>query len=157
MKKNIIKTSIFILSLIIIDQIAKVLISNFINLGDSLIIIKNFFSLTYIKNFGAAFGIFGGGRIIFLITALIALVYIFYEMKKYINNKKPLFGLILISAGIVGNFIDRLFLGYVRDFMEFNIFGYNFAIFNLADSFLVIGTIILLLYMFVEEKSENNK
>ena len=152
MKKNVIKTVIFILILIMIDQVSKILISNNINLGASLIIINNFFSLTNIKNYGAAFGIFDGGRIIFLGAALMALVYIFYEMKKYINNKQALFGLILISAGIIGNFIDRLLLGYVRDFIEFKIFNYNFAIFNLADSFLVIGTIILLIYLFMEEK-----
>lgn len=155
-KKNII-TVVFISLLILIDQISKILITKSLELNDSLNVIPNFFNLTYNKNYGAAFGILEGKRYLFLFITALALSYLIYEMRKYKESKLTYISFCIVVAGIIGNFIDRLFIGYVRDFLDFKILGYNFAIFNFADSCMVIGAIILFITIFMEEKNEKNK
>lgn len=123
--------------LIFFDQITKYLMQD-----------KSFFSgifsLNYVTNKGAAFGIFQGGKWIFILTAIIVLFLIFKYYKIYKNK----IGLILVFAGATGNLIDRIFLGYVRDFISIK----YFSVFNFADIFNVIG-IGLLIYFSLKEKA----
>ena len=135
----------FTILFLFIDQIIKGLININMNLNESISIINNFFNLTYVHNTGAAFSIFNGARYLFIIMAIIALniIYIYFIKEKKLNNLEIIIYSLLIS-GIIGNMIDRILYGYVIDFLDFNIFGYNFAIFNLADSFIVIALILLL-------------
>lgn len=141
MKKNI-----YLLAVlgILIDQITK-LLSN-LYLVD-IVIIKNFFNLTYVENTGAAWGIMNNDRIILVCISILAMLLVI----KYINseisiNKLSTFSYGFILGGIVGNLIDRVFRGYVIDFLNFNIFDYNFPVFNIADSLIVVGIIL----MFIE-------
>lgn len=157
MKKKYVIVILSVVALILVDQISKILITSNINLYDKVNIIPNFFNLTYNQNFGAAFGILEGKRIFFLFITLLVLGYLVYELIKNVKNKLYLSSLILIISGIIGNFIDRLVLGYVRDFLDFKIFKYDFAIFNLADSFIVIGVILFLLNIIMEERNESKK
>ncbi len=157
MKKKYMLVSLFIILLVFADQISKVLITNNIELYGKVNIIPNFFNLTYTKNFGAAFGILEGKRVFFLIITILVFGYLIYELIKNIYKKLYSCSLILIISGIIGNFIDRLLFGFVRDFLDFKIFGYDAAIFNLADSFIVIGVIIFLISIILEEKNESKR
>ena len=121
---------------------------------DSITIIKNFFYLTYINNDGAAFSILVGKRIfLILIAVLVIVMLIRYIKKNNIQNKLELVSISLIIGGSLGNLMDRVVRGYVIDFLDFKIFNYNFPIFNLADTFIVIGVFLLLLK---EIRKENN-
>lgn len=112
-----------ILTLIILDQVTK-------------------HFLTTVTNTGAAFGILKGFNIPLLIISLIALVVAIYF---YIKDKNLKIPLIFLISGIIGNSIDRIFFGHVRDFINLGLF--NFPIFNLADSFNVIGVILLIVIL----------
>ena len=140
------KMVIFTIVFIFLDQITKGLINLYMNLNDNINIINNFFSLTYVHNYGAAFSMFDGARYIFIIIAIIALnlIYMFFIKNKDLKNFEIVIYSLLLS-GIIGNLIDRVIYGYVIDFLDFTIFGYDFAIFNIADCFIVISVILLLI------------
>ena len=147
---------IIIISIILlcIDQISKLLVVNLLTKTDSITIIKNFFYFTYINNDGAAFSILVGKRIfLILIAVLVIVMLIRYIKKNNIQNKLELVSISLIIGGSLGNLMDRVVRGYVIDFLDFKIFNYNFPIFNLADTFIVIGVFLLLLK---EIRKENN-
>ena len=141
-KKLFIYTIIFTF----IDQVSKGLINIYLNLNQSVEIIPNFLSFTYVHNTGAAFSIFEGAKCFCIIIAFIALniIYLFFIKDKKLKNSEIVIYALLIS-GIIGNLIDRILFGYVIDFIDVNIF--NFAIFNLADSFIVVAVILLLIMM----------
>ena len=141
-KKLFIYTIIFVF----IDQVSKGLVNIYLNLNQSVEIIPNFLSFTYVHNTGAAFSIFEGAKWFFIIIAFIALniIYMFFIKDKKLKNSEIVIYSLLIS-GIIGNLVDRILFGYVIDFIDVNVF--NFAIFNLADSFIVIAVILLLTMM----------
>ncbi len=148
---------VYIIALIslIIDQIVKILVSNYLILGQTIKIINNFFYLTYVQNTGAAFSILIGYRYILIIITLIFLYYLYKYTKKQTNpNKLAILSHGLLLGGIIGNLIDRIIYGYVIDYLDFMIFNYNFPIFNLADTFIVIGCIILVINSYA--KGENS-
>ena len=147
-------TIIISIILLCIDQISKLLVVNLLTKTDSITIIKNFFYLTYINNDGEAFSILVGKRIfLILIAVLVIVMLIRYIKKNNIQNKLELVSISLIIGGSLGNLMDRVIRGYVIDFLDFKIFNYNFPIFNLADTFIVIGVFLLLLK---EIRKENN-
>ncbi len=140
---------------IVLDQMSKMIVESFMELYDSITLIPNFFKITYVRNTGAAFSMLEGKMIFFYIISIVALVLMFYylikaDKKNYLMRS----ALILMIAGTIGNFIDRLAFQFVRDFLDFTIFGYDFAIFNVADSFLVIGVIILIIEAFIADRKE---
>ena len=142
------KLYIFMFIFVFVDQITKGLVDLNIGLNQSISLIPNFFSLTYVHNTGAAFSMFEGARWIFVIIAIIFLNVIFQFFIKNKNlSKKDIIIYALLLAGIIGNLIDRILYGYVIDFLDFTIFGYDFAIFNLADTFIVISIILILIFM----------
>ncbi len=140
------KTFIIGLICVIIDQLSKILIiSNFSNNG-SITIIPSFFSLTYVRNTGAAWGIFSNGTLILIFISLIFLYFfIDYILKNDIISKLSIVSYGLILGGIIGNLIDRIIRNYVVDFLDFKIFSYDFPVFNIADCFIVIGIILLII------------
>ena len=147
-------TIIISIILLCIDQISKLLVVNLLTKTDSITIIKNFFYLTYINNDGAAFSILVGKRIFLILIAVSVIVMLIrYIKKNNIQNKLELVSISLIIGGSLGNLMDRVIRGYVIDFLDFKIFNYNFPIFNLADTFIVIGVFLLLLK---EIRKENN-
>ena len=141
------KIGIISLVFIIIDFIVKIIINNNMNVYDSISIIPSFFSITYVRNIGAAFSIMENSRILFIIIGFIALILIYkYLIMNKVLNKYLMISYSMLMGGIIGNMIDRIIYGYVIDYLSFNLFGYNFPIFNLADTFIVISIIMLLLY-----------
>ena len=147
MKKVNIKTIFIILLLVIIDFISKLLVINLLK-DNTLIIIKNFLKFTYVKNYGAAFGILSGSVILLVLLTIIFIYYIIKEIKNNSSNELSMYSYILILSGALGNLIDRIFRGYVVDFISFRIFGREMAVFNIADSFITIGAILLIISMF---------
>ena len=146
--KNInIKTIFMILILVLIDFISKILVINILK-DNSLVIIKNFLKFSYVKNTGAAFGILSGSVIFLIILTGIFIYYLIKELKNNSNNALAMYSYILILSGAIGNLIDRVFRGYVVDFISFTIFGRQMAVFNIADSFITIGAILLIISMF---------
>ena len=143
MSMMIILTVVFL----VMDIVSKLVVSNLMNVNDSIAIIKDFFYITYVRNTGAAWSIFSGETWLLVIVSLIIISGIVY----YINKNKPkdkfeIFGYSMILGGALGNFIDRIAYGYVIDFIDIYIFGYDYPIFNMADGFILIGVVILIIY-----------
>lgn len=133
---------------VFIDQISKYLAR--INLSERNInLINNFLSLTLVKNEGALFGLFKNARTLFIVMSFIAILIVLFFIT---TNKLPLtliLSLGLVSGGIIGNLIDRIFLGYVVDFISIK----NFPVFNIADSAIDIGIIIFVI-IFIKNGSK---
>ena len=138
---------VYIIALIIfmLDQLSKAIISTYINLNQSIIIIKNFFNLTYINNTGASWGILKNSRMLLIIISIIAITILIRYINSFKKNRRNNLGLGFLLGGILGNLADRILYGYVKDFLAFYIFNYNFPIFNIADIFIVIGVLLLII------------
>jgi len=136
--------------IVLIDQISKILIHAKINLyevdSDSIQIIPHLLDFTYIRNEGIAFGInFAGSKVIFIVFPILITFYLFSLLKDK-EFDKPFYqiSLLLIIGGAIGNIIDRIFRGYVIDFIDFHINNVHWYVFNLADSSVTIGLLFLL-------------
>lgn len=137
-----------------LDLISKILILTFEgNLPISLI--DNILTIDKVINYGAAFSLFQGGRIILIIIAIIVLYYINKSFIKEVTTNKSLISLSMLTGGIIGNLFDRVVYGKVIDFINVDIFGYKFPVFNLADTFICIGIILLIIEEIVEKGEEN--
>ena len=132
--------------LIGLDQVIKHWALNSLKDMETVPVIKNIFNLTYVENRGAAFGLFENNQMIFVVVALIASIAGLYMLhSKKINSKICKFSIVLIIAGALGNLIDRVRLDFVVDYFDF-VFIWNY-VFNLADCFIVVGTILLCIYV----------
>ena len=140
------KLTIYSIILFVIDLVTKILITNFMRVGDQIKIIPNFFSIMYVRNTGAAFSILENSRFFFIIAGILVLIFIYLFL---VRNKTLNMYLIIcysmLIGGIIGNLYDRIVYGYVVDFLSFNIIGYYFPVFNIADSFIVISIILLII------------
>lgn len=107
---------------------------------------KDVFHFTYVENYGAAFGIFQNGRIFFIILTVVVLFLGAFAVWKH-GSESRLFNLAVVfaSAGAVGNLIDRIFRGFVVDFLDFRLI--DFPVFNVADIFICIGAVMLAVYI----------
>lgn len=132
--------------ILIIDQLTKKIITATMNIGDSYEVIPHFLNITSHRNNGAAWGILSGKMgFFYIITLIILAVLIIFYIKETKYNAFMQVAISLLFAGALGNFIDRLFNGEVVDFIDTNIFGYDFPIFNIADSSLTIGVIFIII------------
>jgi signal peptidase II len=122
-----------------LDQLTKFLVTKNLSLNQSLPLIKGAFHLTLVHNRGAAFGILKNQVPLFIFTAIFSVFLIFLNLKNNKNRKFYNISLALILAGALGNLIDRLFFGYVIDFLDFRIW----PVFNVADSAITVGAILL--------------
>ena len=141
---------VFIITLFI-DQISKAIVSSVLKLEESVVVIKNFFSITYINNYGAAWSILNNKSILLILLSIIAIVVIYRFIYVFQKNMRNNIAFGLLFGGIVGNLIDRWLFGSVRDFFNFRIFNYNYPIFNVADIAVVIGVILLIVAIFKGE------
>lgn len=124
-------------------------------IGERITIIENFFYITSHRNSGAAWGILQGQMLFFYIVTAVVVIGIIYYMQKFAKNDTLLaIGLSFVLGGAIGNFIDRLFHQEVVDFADFYIFNYNFPIFNVADSALSIGVIIVIIATIMDERKK---
>lgn len=138
--------------LIGLDQIIKYWVLNYLQVVESIPVINNIFNLTYVENRGAAFGMLQNNQTIFIVVAAIASCYgIYYLHTKKMNNIGKI-GIILVISGAIGNLIDRVRLGFVVDYLDFHII-WNY-VFNLADCFVVVGTILLCIYIITSEEDK---
>lgn len=148
LKKSWIKIIGFIILFIVIMQGVNILITN--NLTESKVIIQGFLSLTYYENTGGAFGVGQGDTIGFTIISIIVIAIIirFIVLQRDRINNKTMVALELIIAGGISNLIDRLFRGFVVDYIDINQL-IKFPIFNLADICISIGWIILVVSIII--------
>lgn len=127
--------------LVICDQLTKYMVVDFIKPVESIPVIDNLLNFTYLENRGAAFGILQNQRWIFIVvTSLIIFVFIYIFAKYEVKSKILYWAMILIVAGGIGNLIDRVFLGYVVDFISVSFFP---PIFNFADCCVTVGACLL--------------
>ena len=141
--------------MIALDQLSKLWIVNHIPLNTIHKFLPGIFSLTYLRNYGAAFSILQNQQWFFtVITFAVVGAACYYFIKNLQGNFWLLFGLLLIISGGLGNFIDRVRLGYVVDMVHLDFM--NFAIFNVADSYLTVGVIILFITLWKEEENGIN-
>lgn len=140
--------------LIVLDQLVKSYVVQNIALGEIKSWIPNLVSLTYLQNRGAAFSILQDQQLLFAFITLVVVVGAIWYLHKHMEDSFwMVLGLTLIIAGGLGNFIDRISQGFVVDMFHLDFI--NFAIFNVADSYLTVGVIILLLAMLKEEMNGN--
>lgn len=146
------------ISVIMLDQLTKFLISKNLNLLDTITVIKNFFYLTYTTNTGGAWSILEGKQLLLILISIIFLILLVsYLKKEEQENKLSIIGYNLIIGGIIGNLIDRIFLRYVIDFLSFIIINYHFPIFNIADTAIVVGILLLIIEQIRSEIDERTK
>lgn len=137
---------ILVIGLIIIDIVSKLIVKKYLIVHKSIVIIKNFLNITYVKNTGAAWSIFDNNSLLVLIISGLVIGYIIYYLEKHKPSRKiEKIAYSFILAGALGNFINRLVYGYVIDFIDVKIFGYNYPIFNIADIFIVVGVLVLII------------
>ncbi|MCI5628831.1 MAG: signal peptidase II [Clostridium sp.] len=141
---------IIIAILIGLDQIIKYWALNYLKEVNSIPVINNIFSLTYVENRGAAFGMLQNNQSIFILVAAVASCFgLYYLHSKKVNNLGKI-GILLVISGAIGNLIDRVRLGFVVDYLDFHIIWSY--VFNLADCFVVVGTILLCLYIITSKE-----
>ncbi len=158
--------SILFVILTAADRITKIMAYNNLKDNDSVVVIKGFLSLTYVENKGAAWGIMSGRINLLAIATIIIipfLIFLFiraWKSKKYFDLKKSRYltilqlDMILLLAGAVGNFIDRILMGFVVDFFQFTFI--DFPVFNVADCYITAGAFIfVIIYIFVFKSDED--
>lgn len=141
-------------AVVLLDQITKAIISRRLNLNQTIGFISGFFNIVYIKNPGAAFGLFrewGLLRDVFLIIiTLLALTIIVYLYRKT-SERLLRFSFSLIAGGAIGNLIDRIRFGEVIDFLDFHIGNYHWPAFNIADSAITVGVFIAVVQLYLKK------
>lgn len=135
------------------DVLTKQLIIHKVPFNGEIVVIKDFFSITHIRNTGAAWGIFSSKTDILSIVTIFCALLILYAIYAATVNRPMMICLAAILGGACGNLVERLSVGYVTDFLSFNIFGYDFPHFNFADICITVGCITLAVYIiFIHKK-----
>ena len=153
---------VVIVASVFADQLTKQLVVNFLDREEPLYIIKDVLRFSYVENRGAAFGMLDDHRWVFMILSTVVMVVIIYVMFKYKRFFHPILmtGLSFTVGGGIGNMIDRTVNGFVVDFFDFTLI--DFAVFNLADTFICIGVGLIFLdillgksdYSFLDDKKQ---
>ena len=141
--------------MVFIDQISKFYIVKNVAYASKIVIIENFFNITNIKNTGGGFSILQDQTLFLSIISSVAVIVLIY----FIIKDKNRFNRIcysLLCAGALGNLIDRIRLKYVVDFLDFYIFGYDFPVFNLADTYITIAAGLIIIKSIIESKNATN-
>ena len=161
--KQIIVKILIIIAVLVIDLVTKIVFANIFsaryenNNFSNIDFIKGVISFTYTENVGAAFSIFSG-RVVFLILFSIVFIGVFVAVDIWFKEKNWWFatGISLVIGGAIGNLIDRVFLGYVRDFISFDIVK-DFAICNFADCCITIGCVLIGIYFIISLVKERKE
>ncbi|RYZ71926.1 MAG: signal peptidase II [Proteobacteria bacterium] len=164
MKKKYLYLSVITGLLVAIDQLTKMYVHTQYHLGESTVVIPNFFNLTYVRNFGAAFGFLAESHptfreLFFLAMPPIALIIIIAILRGVKDDDtKQIVALSCIFGGAIGNYIDRVRFRYVIDFLDFHLNNkYSWPAFNIADSAIVGGVGLLLFMMFMESRNKKQE
>ena len=150
------------LAIVVVDQVTKVSVMETMRLHESIPVVANLFSITYIRNPGAAFGFLSSSSssfrfVFFGLTSIFAvglLGMILVRMPK--DDWMGLLSVAGILGGAIGNLLDRLRYGEVIDFLDFYINGYHWPAFNVADSAITVGVVFLILHFALEKESEHS-
>lgn len=148
---------LFITIFVAMDQLSKKMVITHLKLNQPVVIIKDFFNLTYVRNYGAGFSILQHATAFLLALTIIACIVLFYLLVT--TEKKDLLSKVcylMIISGAIGNFIDRVRFSYVIDFLDFKIFGYDYPVFNIADCFITVGCFLLIFKMLWEARHAKN-
>ncbi len=140
--------------IVLLDQFTKYLAVKHLKFNEPIVLIKDFLKLNYVENYGAAFGVMQNKKYFFIITTLIVIITIIVFLKKnfYHLSKLMKVSLVMLLAGAIGNLIDRIRLSYVVDFISVRFSnGYEFPVFNIADCFIVISTILIVIMILFEK------
>lgn len=147
---------IIILFAVLSDQIAKYLAVAHLKTAGSIKLIPGLLNLSYVENKGAAFGMLQNGRALFLVlTAAVLLLLLVYTLKTKPENILYKLSVSMVAGGATGNFIDRALRGFVVDMLEFSFI--DFPVFNIADVFIVCGSILFCVYIIFFEAKEGEK
>jgi signal peptidase II len=162
-------------TVLILDQVTKYLARIFLQPKHSVAVIDNFFRLTYVENPGIAFGVRINNKVFFTVLTIFAVILIFYYLIALRNQKTLRFAFALILGGAFGNLIDRFIYGSVVDFFDFEFFNINippfkflffhfngymmdrWPVFNIADSAVTMGMILIIVNVFLSSKSPEKK
>ena len=152
--KTVVASLLIVFVTLGLDQWTKWAIVKSIKLNETVEMINHFFYLTYVQNTGAGFSMFAQAGMGFFaaltLIALVAMVYMFFKT----NDSRYQICLSLVFSGAIGNFIDRVHLGYVVDMVQLDFI--DFAIFNVADSYLTVGVLLLILILWKEENGSHH-
>ena len=144
---------------VVLDQISKFYIQNNAGVVSGTEVIPNFFYINYVKNTGAAWSMLSGKTTFLALISVVAIGVMLYFLMNYKKkgDKLVVYALTLMISGALGNLFDRLYFNYVRDFLDFYIFGYDFPVFNVADMALTIGVCLLIIATLMEDNSKDTK
>ena len=148
---------VLIAALVAVDQLTKRLVARSVELYGSAAVVPGFFNITRVHNKGAIFGALSGagGRGIthvLMAASLIALAFVvYYFIKTPASDWKVKTALSLILAGALGNLVDRIFRGFVIDFLDFYIGRWHWPFFNVADSCITVGALLLILFLVIRK------
>ena len=151
-KRNV----MLVILLLLIDQGSKGIMEAILT-GKSITVIPNFFSLVFVTNTGAAWSIMQGNTLFLVILGIIAIFSLIFVMPTIKESIWKSISFTMLYAGIIGNLLDRAIFHYVKDFLKFTIFGYEYPVFNFADIFIVIGAILLIVAAWKGDIDEKNK
>lgn len=146
MKEQLKGIIFFSIIFVILDQAIKIFINSKMILNQSIILIKDLFSITLTHNTGAAFGILNDSRHLLIVIAVVVVIgLIIYVKNLEVIDDLDVFTYSLLFGGIIGNLIDRIVYGHVIDYLSFNFGSYYFPIFNCADMFIVIAIVFMII------------
>ncbi|MGI4755471.1 MAG: signal peptidase II [Janthinobacterium lividum] len=150
------------LLVIVLDRATKLLVAKKVAMGSAITVIPGFFRITHVLNTGAAFSMFSDSasplvvRVGLIVFSVIAAVVVLVMLWRYGRTwSLASIGFALVLGGAVGNLYDRMFLHYVIDFLEVHIIGYHWPDFNVADSAISVGAVLLLVEMIWPRNSAN--
>ena len=150
MNKKLTGVIFFSLIVLAIDQAIKMYLSETMIFNQTTVLFKNFLNITLVKNTGAAFSILSDSIWLLIGIGVLATIGILIYVGKMVDlNDLDVFTYSLLLGGVLGNLVDRIFRGYVVDYISLNIFGYHFPIFNFAD-ICIVGSVILIFMSMVK-------
>ena len=149
------KTLIILVSIVVggigLDLLTKLLVADLMDLGQSVKIIPHVLNLTYIHNYGAAFGMLSNHRWVFMVISTVAIIGIGIYLFGFCKERMLLkVGLAMIVSGGLGNMVDRVFYGYVIDMIDFCLFPFWNWIFNIADALVCVGAGVVVLALVLD-------
>ncbi len=164
-RKTLVIVLLIVGGIVALDQLSKLFIVSALEYSptpggsESLTVIEGFLEITSHRNYGASWGLFQDQLVFFIIVSIIALGVFIFLAKDIDFKEKPLYsiGLPMLIGGTIGNFIDRLRLGYVIDFIDTMIFTYDFPIFNVADMALTVGMTIFAIDIVILDEIRKKK
>lgn len=147
-------SAIIAIAVVLLDQISKHYVCLYLKPVGNVALIDGILDLTYVENTGAAFGILSDNRVVFMVASVIIIALLGYIVAEF-HGQSKLFDVCLglIVGGGIGNMVDRAFLGYVIDFIDFCAFDFWIWVFNIADSAVVVGCILAVIFVLFDKKA----